>query len=183
MSQRGIRRESRDKSTYVGQRALEKLNGFKIQSKRRFVVIDQSGQSQTKTYESSSLAPSSQTSQFPQNPSHDFPRVSQDDDARKLDEYLKVFHCVFDEYLIKHKRSRASSVQGNEKLGKGLLLFVLYFLFSPKNIPFPNSRLFRQSVASLGERIKQNQLTLPGTVFCFQQVVSSKYSIFQNMVF
>jgi len=22
----------------------------------------------------------------------------------QLDEYLKVFHCVFDEYLIKHKR-------------------------------------------------------------------------------
>lgn len=76
-------------------------------------------------------------SQFPQNPFYDFPRVSQDDDARKLDEYLKVFHCVFDEYLIKHKRSQASSVQGNEKLGKGLLLFrpVFPFFFS-KKYPF-----------------------------------------------
>jgi len=99
---------------------------------------------------SSSLASSSR---FPhENPRGDFP-VSQDDDARKLDEYLKVFHCVFDEYLIKHKRSGARK---GKTLAKGCYLllfhcvFLLFFIsFSPKTSHFPTTNFPSFRVASL----------------------------------
>lgn len=74
------------------------------------------------------------SSQFPhENSRGDFP-VSQDDDARKLDEYLKVFHCVFDEYLIKHKRSGARRAKTS---AKGCYCFTVFFFcfsfpFRPK---------------------------------------------------
>jgi len=119
---------------------------------------------------SSSLASSSR---FPhENPRGDFP-VSQDDDARKLDEYLKVFHCVFDEYLIKHKRSGARK---GKTLAKGCYLllfhcvFLLFFIsFSPKTSHFPGPNFPQLSCGELREckRIKQNQLTLPCSVFAF----------------